>query len=157
MHYLCKTNIEIMKTIEIAIANTYQLPEAAQKFMAEMGDYTVFAFYGQMGAGKTTFIKALTKALGVETDVTNSPSFAIINEYRSDTTAELIYHFDCYRLEKEEEAEDIGAEDYFDSGALCLIEWPERIENLLPDDTVRVDITVNDDYSRLLKMTFPDE
>ena len=69
-----------MKTIEIAIANTYQLPEAAQKFMAEMGDYTVFAFYGQMGAGKTTFITALTKALGVETDVTNSPSFAIINE-----------------------------------------------------------------------------
>lgn len=145
-----------MNTIEIPIANTEQLPEAAQKFMTEMGDYTVFAFYGQMGAGKTTFIKALTKALGVETDVTNSPSFAIINEYRSDTTAELIYHFDCYRLEKEDEAEDIGAEDYFDSGALCLIEWPERIENLLPDDTVRVDITVNDDDSRMLKMTFPE-
>ena len=100
-------------------------------------------------------INALCKELGVESDVTNSPSFAIINEYRSDTTAELIYHFDCYRLEKEEEAVDLGAEDYFDSGALCFIEWPERIEGLLPDDTVRVDITVGDDESRTLKMTFP--
>jgi tRNA threonylcarbamoyladenosine biosynthesis protein TsaE len=111
---------------------------------------------GNNGTGKTTFINALCRQLGVESDVTNSPSFAIINEYRSDTTAELIYHFDCYRLEKEEEAVDLGAEDYFDSGALCFIEWPERIDGLLPDDTVRVDITVNDDDSRTLKMTFPD-
>ena len=74
----------------------------------------------------------------------------------STATDELIYHFDCYRLEKEEEAVDLGAEDYFDSGALCFIEWPERIDGLLPDDTVRVDITVNDDDSRTLKMTFPD-
>ena len=126
--------------------------------MSHMGDYTVYAFYGAMGAGKTTFINALCKELGVESDATGSPSFAIINEYRSDTTAELIYHFDCYRLEKEEEAEDIGAEDYFDSGALCLIEWPERIEGLLPDDTVRVDIVVNEaDDSRTLKMTLPEE
>ena len=111
-----------------------------------------------MGDGKTTFINALCKELGVESDATGSPSFAIINEYRSDTTAELIYHFDCYRLEKEEEADDIGAEDYFDSGALCLIEWPERIEGLLPDDTVRVDIVVNEaDDSRTLKMTLPEE
>lgn len=147
-----------MKTIEIAIPNLEALPQAAHEFMSHMDDYTVYAFYGQMGAGKTTFINALCRALGVESDTTNSPSFAIINEYRSDTTAELIYHFDCYRLEKEEEAEDIGAEDYFDSGALCLIEWPERIEGLLPDDTVRVDITVNEaDDSRTLKMTFPDD
>ena len=133
-----------------------QLEEAAYKFMTEMGDYTVFAFYGEMGAGKTTFINALCRQLGVETDITSSPSFAIINEYRSDTTAELIYHFDCYRLENEAEAQDLGAEDYFDSGAICLIEWPERIEGLLPDDTVRVDITVNpDDDSRLVKMTLP--
>ena len=132
-----------MKIIEIPIPNLEALEEAAYKFMTEMG------------AGKTTFINALCKQLGVESDVTNSPSFAIINEYRSDTTAELIYHFDCYRLEKEEEAVDLGAEDYFDSGALCFIEWPERIDGLLPDDTVRVDITVNEDQSRTLKMTFP--
>jgi tRNA threonylcarbamoyladenosine biosynthesis protein TsaE len=111
-----------------------------------------------MGAGKTTFINALCKALGVETDVTNSPSFAIINEYRSDSTAELIYHFDCYRLEKEEEAVDLGAEDYFDCGAICLIEWPERIENLLPDDTVRVDINVDEaTQARTLTMTLPND
>lgn len=145
-----------MKNIEFTIASLEQIDDAAHKFMAEMGDYTVFAFYGDMGAGKTTFINALCRQLGVETDITSSPSFAIINEYRSDTTAELIYHFDCYRLENEAEAQDIGAEDYFDCGALCLIEWPERIEGILPDDTVRVDITVNpDDDSRTVKLTFP--
>ena len=144
------------KVIEIPIPNLEALEEAAYKFMTEMGDLTVYAFYGEMGAGKTTFINALCKQLGVENDMTNSPSFAIINEYRSDTTAELIYHFDCYRLENEAEAQDIGAEDYFDSGALCFIEWPERIDGLLPDDTVRVDITVNPaDHSRTVKMTFP--
>ena len=145
-----------MTTIEIKIASLEQLPEAARQFMAQMGDYTVYAFYGEMGAGKTTFINALCKELGVETDITSSPSFAIINEYRSDTTAELIYHFDCYRLENEAEAQDIGAEDYFDCGALCFIEWPERIEGLLPDDTVRVDISADDDGTRHLRMTFPE-
>jgi tRNA threonylcarbamoyladenosine biosynthesis protein TsaE len=125
-----------------------RLPEAAEKFVAAMGDETVYAFYGDMGAGKTTFINALCRRLGVEDDVTNSPSFAIINEYRSDTTAELIYHFDLYRLDDIDEALEIGVEDYFDSGALCFLEWPERIEDILPDDTVRVDIRVNDDNSR---------
>ena len=144
------------KVLEIKINTLEDLEMAAYKFMTEMDDFTVFAFYGQMGAGKTTFINELCRQLGVETDVTNSPSFAIINEYRSDTTAELIYHFDCYRLENEQEAVDIGAEDYFDSGAVCLIEWPERIEGLLPDDTVRVDLTVNEDETRLLKVTFPE-
>ena len=141
---------------EILIPNLEALDAAAHEFLGLMGDYTVYAFRGEMGAGKTTFIAALCRALGVESDMANSPSFAIINEYRSDTTAELIYHFDCYRLENEAEAQDIGAEDYFDCGALCFIEWPERIEGLLPDDTVRVDITVNpDDNSRLVKMTLP--
>lgn len=101
-----------------------------------------------MGAGKTTFIAALCRALGVDADEANSPSFSIINEYRSDTTAELIYHFDLYRLESLEEAIEIGTEDYFDSGALCLLEWPDRVEDILPDDTVRVNITVNPDESR---------
>ena len=140
---------------EIQVHNLNELPQAARHFMSLMGDYTVYAFYGAMGAGKTTFINALCRELGVESDMTGSPSFAIINEYRSDTTAELIYHFDCYRLENEQEAIDIDAEDYFDSGALCLIEWPERIDALLPDDTVRVDITVNDDESRTITVTLP--
>ena len=144
-----------MKQIEIK--NLEALPEAAHSFVELMGDYTVFAFNGEMGAGKTTFIKALCEALGVEDDITNSPSFSIINEYRSDSTAELIYHFDCYRLEKLEEAEDIGVEDYFDSGAICLIEWPERIKELLPYDTVAVDIKVNDDLSRTMTLKFPEE
>lgn len=132
----------------IHVPSLEALPAAAKEFMAAMGDNTVFAFYGEMGAGKTTFINALSKALGVEEDVTNSPSFSIVNEYRSDTTAELIYHFDLYRLENIDEALEIGIDDYFDSGALCLLEWPERIEAMLPDDTVRVWIRVNDDNSR---------
>lgn len=132
----------------IHVPSLEQLPAAAEKFVETMGDETVYAFYGDMGAGKTTFINALCRRLGVEDDVTNSPSFAIINEYRSDTTAELIYHFDLYRLEDIDEALEIGVEDYFDSGALCFLEWPERIADILPDDTVRVDIKVNDDDSR---------
>ncbi len=147
-----------METKVIKIANLDAIEAAAHEFAAAMGDYTVFAFYGEMGAGKTTFISALCRVLGVEEDMANSPSFSIINEYRSDTTAELIYHFDCYRLQDEREAEDIGAEDYFDSGALCFIEWPERIENLLPDDTVVVRIVESpDDHSRTLTMEFPDD
>ena len=136
----------------ITINSLDELPRAAKEFAEVMDSYTVFAFYGQMGAGKTTFINALCTELGVD-DITNSPSFSIINEYRSDTTAELIYHFDCYRLESLSEAEDIGVEEYFDSGAVCLIEWPERIAELLPYDTVRVDITVNDDDSRTMTLS----
>lgn len=132
----------------IHVNSTEDLPAAAEQFVALMGDETVYAFYGEMGAGKTTFINALCRRLCVSEDMANSPSFAIINEYRSDETAELIYHFDLYRLENIDEALEIGVEDYFDSGALCLLEWPERIEDLLPDDTVRVDIRVNDDHSR---------
>ena len=147
-----------MKTEVINIATLDNIEEAARSFARLMGDYTVFAFYGEMGAGKTTFINALCKVLGVEEDVTNSPSFSIINKYRSDTTAELIYHFDCYRLEDEREAEDIGVEDYFDSGAVCLIEWPERIENLLPDDTVIVRITVDATTdARTMTLEFPED
>lgn len=137
-----------MKTIKLNSIN--DIANAAHEFVAQMGDETVYAFYGEMGAGKTTFINALCKELGVEDDTTNSPSFSIINEYRSDTTAELIYHFDLYRLESLEEAFDIGVEDYFDSGALCFLEWPERIEDILPGDTVNVTITVNDDDTRTI-------
>ena len=140
----------------LTIKNLDQIQETARQFIKLMGDNTVFAFHGDMGAGKTTFIKAVCEELGVD-DPVNSPTFAIINEYRSATTGELIYHFDCYRLENEAEAQDIGVEDYFDCGALCFIEWPERIDGLLPDDTVEVEITVNDDDSRMLKITFPED
>jgi tRNA threonylcarbamoyladenosine biosynthesis protein TsaE len=124
--------------------------QTAGDFIKEMGDRTVFAFYGEMGAGKTTFIKALCETLGVE-DVINSPTFAIVNEYRSARTGELIYHFDFYRIRQTGEAQDIGVEDCFYSGALCFIEWPEQIETLLPEDTVRIKITENKAGARLLQ------
>ncbi|MDE6086663.1 MAG: tRNA (adenosine(37)-N6)-threonylcarbamoyltransferase complex ATPase subunit type 1 TsaE [Muribaculaceae bacterium] len=139
-----------MKTIEIR--NLQDLERAADEFVPLMDDASVIAFYGDMGAGKTTFINALCRRLGVTEDVANSPSFSIANEYRSDTTAELIYHFDMYRLNNLEEALDMGIEDYFDSGALCLIEWPERIEELLPDDALKVKLGVNDDDSRTMQI-----
>lgn len=144
-----------MKQIELKINALDTIQQAAEQFVDAMGDFSVFAFYGEMGAGKTTFINAICRALGVD-DITNSPSFSIANEYRSETTAELIYHFDFYRIEDEREAEDIGIDDYFESGAICLIEWPERIENFLPDHTVRVDIKVNDDNSRSVMLSFPE-
>ena len=140
----------------INIPDIQALPEAAKEFVSLMGDETVYAFYGEMGAGKTTFIRELSRALGVDEDLANSPSFSIINEYRSDTTAELIYHFDLYRLDTVEDALEIGVEDYFDSGALCLLEWPERIEPLLPDDTVKVELTVNPDLSRTITVDVPE-
>ena len=146
-----------MTTKKIEIASLDDLKRAAGEFVGIMDDFTIIAFNGEMGAGKTTFINALTEALGVGEDSTNSPSFSLINEYRSDTTAELIYHFDCYRLESIDEALEIGVEDYFDSGAVCLIEWPERIADLLPEDTVTVDITVNPDDTRTLTVQLPEE
>lgn len=137
-----------MKTINVPSIDA--LPEAAREFAADMGDNTVFAFYGDMGAGKTTFINALCHELGVDPEETASPTFALVNEYRSETTAELINHFDFYRVESLEEALELGIEDYFDSGSLCFIEWPERVAVALPADTVTVKITVNDDDSRTI-------
>ena len=136
--------------MEIRINSLDNIHEAAKQFIAAMGDNTVFAFYGKMGAGKTTFIKAVCEELGV-TDVINSPTFAIVNEYRSDENGELIYHFDVYRIKKQEEVYDMGYEDYFYSGALCFIEWPELIEELLPGDTVKVQIDEQEDGTRTVR------
>lgn len=136
--------------MEIKITSLNNIDNAAKAFVEAMDQNTVFAFYGKMGAGKTTFIKAVCEELGV-TDVVNSPTFSIVNEYRSETTGELIYHFDFYRIKKLDEVYDMGYEDYFYSGAVCFIEWPELIEELLPGDALKVEIAEQEDGSRIVK------
>ena len=131
--------------MEIKIQDLEHIREAAREFVENIDDRTVFAFYGHMGAGKTTFIKAICEELSVE-DVITSPTFAIVNEYTAQEGP--IYHFDFYRIKKLEEVYDMGFEDYFYSGSLCLIEWPELIEEVLPDDAVKVTITEQPDGSR---------
>jgi len=135
--------------MEITIKSLSEIQQAAHEFINSMGDNTVFALYGPMGVGKTTFTKAVCEALGVEDNIT-SPTFAIVNEYRSKTD-ELIYHFDFYRIKKLEEVYDLGYEDYFYSGAICFIEWPELIEELLPLDAVKVTLSENPDGTRTVK------
>ncbi len=134
--------------MEIKIENINNIREAAREFIQHIGDHRVFAFYGKMGAGKTTFVKAICEELGVD-DVITSPTFAIVNEYTSGE-GDSIFHFDFYRIKKIEEVYDMGYEDYFYSGSLCFIEWPELIEDILPDDAVRVSITEQEDGSRLV-------
>mgnify|MGYP003089434427 FL=1 len=134
--------------MEIRINSLDTIHEAAKEFIKGMGDGKVFAFYGKMGAGKTTFIKALCEVLGVK-DVITSPTFAIINEY-TDGNDNPIYHFDFYRIKKLEEVYDMGYEDYFYSGNLCLLEWPELVEDVLPENVIKVTIEEQTDGSRLL-------
>lgn len=136
---------------EIKIDSLEKIDKAADEFIRQMADSKVFAFYGEMGAGKTTFIKAICERMGVKDPIT-SPTFAIVNEYRPASVNEVIYHFDFYRITKIEEAYDFGYEDYFFSGNICFIEWPERVDSLLPDDCIRVTITVNEDGSRSVVM-----
>ncbi|MDR3118785.1 MAG: tRNA (adenosine(37)-N6)-threonylcarbamoyltransferase complex ATPase subunit type 1 TsaE [Mediterranea sp.] len=131
-----------------------QLTAAARRFTGAIGGRSVFAFYGKMGSGKTTFVKAVCEELGV-TDVINSPTFAIVNEYCSGQTGRRIYHFDFYRIKKLEEVYDMGYEEYFYSGALCFIEWPERIEEVLPDDAVKVSIVERKDGTREITVDEP--
>ena len=156
--------------MEIKIQDIDHIREAAREFVENIGEARVFAFYGKMGAGKTTFVKAICEELGVD-DVITSPTFAIINEYTisswplaistkptansqqltaNSQKPKAIYHFDFYRIKKLEEVYDMGYEDYFYSGALCFIEWPELIEEILPGDAVRVSIIEQEDGSRVV-------
>ena len=136
--------------MEIKIEQLENIREAARAFIRTIGERRVFAFYGSMGAGKTTFIKAVCEELGVE-DVITSPTFAIVNEYtitQHPSPITQVFHFDFYRIKKLEEVYDMGYEDYFYSGALCFIEWPELIEEVLPEDAVKVSIKENSDGTR---------
>lgn len=141
--------------MEIKIQHIEEIRKAARQFIENIGSHRVFAFYGKMGAGKTTFIKAICEELGVE-DVITSPTFAIVNEYTTHSSLlapySSIYHFDFYRIKKLEEVYDMGFEDYFYSGSLCFIEWPELIEEVLPEDAVKVFIEENADGTRSVKL-----
>lgn len=149
--------------MEFTIKDINSIHEIAREFLKALGDSRVLAFYGSMGTGKTTFIKALCEVLGVD-DVITSPTFAIVNEYTAGITdtdgCDLagiqpntpIYHFDFYRIKKLEEVLDMGYEDYVYGGALCLMEWPELIEDILPDDVMKITITHNDDESRTVSI-----
>lgn len=130
------------------INGTDDLERAAKEFLNEIGDNRLIAFFAPMGSGKTTFTTAVCKELGV-TDPVGSPTFAIVNEYMT-ASGDSMFHFDFYRINKLSEAMDIGLYDYLDSGCLCMMEWPENIEELLPEETLRITINVNPDQTRTL-------
>ena len=135
-------------TQEILIKNIEDLDRAAKEFLEKIGNNTLVALFAPMGSGKTTFTTAICRVLGV-TDPVGSPTFAIVNEYiRAD--GDPMYHFDFYRINKLQEAIEIGLYDYLDSGCLCIMEWPENIEELLPEETLKVQIQVNPDQSRTI-------
>lgn len=136
-----------MTTIKFQLST---IDDAARQFVEAIGDRTVFAFFGGMGAGKTTFIKAVCQQMGVTEDMVSSPTFAIVSEYEGSRGS--IYHFDFYRIRQISEAVNMGFDDYLYSGNLCFIEWPELVEPLLPEDTVRVTIEEQPDGSRILSM-----
>lgn len=134
---------------EIVISGLDGLAAAAKEFIAAIGDRKLISFYAPMGAGKTTFTTAICRELGVREDAVSSPTFAIVNEYRT-AEAESVFHFDFYRITNNSEALDIGLYDYLDSDCLCLMEWPENIEDLLPEDTLKVSISVSDNGTRTI-------
>lgn len=134
---------------DILVPSLEDLPLAARQFLGEIGERSIIALHAPMGAGKTTFTSAICRELGVEEDAIGSPTFAIVNEYRT-KDKETIYHFDFYRIDKLEEALDLGLYDYLDSGCLCIMEWPENVEELLPEETLWIDISVLEDGARLL-------
>lgn len=148
MHIFAGLNIVIHMTQEIHIKNIEDLDRAAKEFLEKIGNNTLVALFAPMGSGKTTFTTAICRVLGV-TDPVGSPTFAIVNEYmRAD--GDPMYHFDFYRINKLQEAIEIGLYDYLDSGCLCIMEWPENIEELLPEETLKIQIRVNPDQSRTI-------
>ena len=142
---------EKIKKTELEIQSLDTIHKTAQKFIELIGDNTVFAFNGKMGAGKTTFIKAICEVMGVKETV-NSPTFSIVNEYESDE-GRIIFHFDCYRINKVQEALDLGAEEYLYSGNLCFIEWSENIAPILPESIVNVNIEETENGKRKITLT----
>lgn len=134
----------------LKIESLEKIDEAAKSFVEKMGDQKIYAFNGNMGVGKTTYINAVCKMMGV-TQIVNSPTFSIVNEYET-ATGNIIYHFDCYRIQKIQEALDLGAEEYLYSGNYCFIEWSENIAPILPDYLVNVNITELEDGSRLIEI-----
>lgn len=137
----------------LKIVSLESIDEVAAQFLSELGDNKLVALYAPMGAGKTTFTTAICRVLGVADDAVSSPTFSIINEYRTGT-GESLFHFDFYRIGNIAEALDIGLFDYLDSGSLCIMEWPENIEDILPEETVRVRMSVETDGSRTLEWEY---
>lgn len=136
----------------ITINSLDEYPKAAREFIRFMEKGRIFAFYGKMGSGKTTFIKSICEELGVE-DTINSPTFAIVNEYE-DRDMNTIYHFDFYRIKSIAEVYNMGYEEYFYGGAYCFMEWPELVEELLPEETIKVYIEENEDTTRTVRIMF---
>ena len=133
----------------LTINSLADIDRAAAEFLSQTAGRRLIAFYAPMGAGKTTFTTAVCRVLGVEADAVSSPTFSIVNEYRA-ASGEAVFHFDFYRITRLEEALDIGLYDYLDSGSLCLMEWPENIAGLLPEETLEVHISVAPDGARVL-------
>ena len=137
--------------MKIFIKDKRQLPAATRELLKHSADKKIFAFYGSMGAGKTTIIKALCKNLGT-IDIVSSPTFTLVNEYKT-SAGESLFHIDFYRIKKQEEVYDFGLEEYLTGESYCFMEWPELVEELLPAETVRVRITIDNDEQRVL--SFP--
>ena len=134
--------------MKILIEDKRHLQSAAKRLIEHAGPKRILAFYGSMGAGKTTIIKAICKVLGA-TDLVSSPTFTLVNEYKT-KAGEFLYHIDFYRIKKKDEVYDFGIEEYFSSGAYCLLEWPELVEDILPPDTIRINIAVGEQEQRIL-------
>ncbi|MEA1885809.1 MAG: tRNA (adenosine(37)-N6)-threonylcarbamoyltransferase complex ATPase subunit type 1 TsaE [Bacteroidota bacterium] len=137
--------------MQILIENTDQLPAAAEEFIRSTGGHNIFAFYGSLGAGKTNLIKAICYKLG-SIDIVTSPSFTLVNEYKT-WNGDVLYHFDFFRIKDQEEVFDFGFEEYLMSGKKCFMEWPEKVESLLPEDTVKVHIMVKPDLTRIVEVS----
>lgn len=142
---------EPLKRQELICENIDEIDDVAAQLVTIGRDIKIWLFDGEMGAGKTSLIKAICENLGV-VDTVNSPTFSIVNEYESES-GEVIYHFDFYRIKDENEATDIGAEEYFDSGAYCFIEWPSKVQNILPEEVLKIDISVMGENSRKIQIS----